>query len=264
MTQEIFEEELDPWLRYDQLPGALPSDHEISASKPTGYYPDARTKPQAPYDRAEDQADARGYIQDLFPQEPFHRAERIDQHPFLHVSATWTPSPDGNGRRTGTQDPLLCGPARPDTVLLSLFEYRGAGTGNTRYMDVPDGRVFPEYGSQDGSSWIYYQDADAAIARLDTTGSPLPSDPSQNPTAQSTSRKLPPGPTHGWTSVPVVNDKQTQIDKALRDLRQQKSPHQDRKANSTYAGQTYSQRTASVTQAAGPGSGQVDDPWRDR
>ena len=59
----------------------------------------------------------------------------------------------------------------------------------------------------------------------------------------------------------MINVKQLEVDKATRLLKQQKSPHQDRKSNSTYAGQSYSQQTSNVTQQ---GAGAIDDPWRER
>jgi hypothetical protein len=255
----IYEPDVDPYARYDQLPGGIRNDHAITTAVPTGYYPDARQNPGAPlYQGAADAEYNAG-----FPVEMFDCSERLDQHPAMHVAATWTPSPDGNGRRTGTRDALESGPARPDTMLLSLFEYRGAGTGRTRYMDVPDGREFSPYGSQDGSEWVPYQDAAAALAPLDTSQSPVPQDPSQPPRAQSTQYRLPPGPSHGWTSTPVANVREVDNRKATKQLRQQKSPHQDRLANSTYAGQTYSQRTATVQQAGAAGQA-VNDPWRER
>lgn len=259
MHNEMFEVPQQPGLRYGTRPGRSDSDHEITTAVPTGWYPDARTTVQAPYDRAADQAGATGYVPDAFAfGTMFAGAEKIDQHPMMHVSATLTAS-DANPRRTGTRDPLLSGPARPDTLLISVFDYRGAGTCRTSYMDVPDGRRFPAYGSQDGSSWTYYEDPAAAVAPYDPSGSPVPADRSISPTAQPTWRKLAPGPTHGWTSVPAVNNKAADNAKTGK-LRQQKSPHQDRRANNTYAGQTYSQATAPVSQRI---QGEVNDPWRE-
>ena len=251
---DMFEQVQDPWTRMDQRPAGVPGDHAITTAAPTGYYPDARTSCDVPY------AEKPVYEYETAPVEIYDGATKLDQHPMMHVTATWTPAPDGNGRRTGTRDPLESGPARPDTLLLSLFSYRGAGTGNTKYMDVPDGRVFSQYGTQDGASWLYYQDIAQALAPY-VPGAPAPVDTSQTATAQNTMYKVPPGPAHGWTSIPVVNVKQLEVDKATRLLKQQKSPHQDRKSNSTYAGQSYSQQTSNVTQQ---GAGAIDDPWRER
>jgi hypothetical protein len=263
---DMFEVQEDPYLRYGSYPGQITDSNgqrnpqEISKAAPTGYLPDARTTPQTPYDRARD---VTGILElRSAPVQVLDSAELVDQHPFLHVTATIT-ADDCDPRKTGTRDPMLSGPARPDTVLLSLFEYRGAGTSNTKYKDVPDGRVFSPYGSQDGSTWLPYQDASIAVAALDTRNSPAHADPSRNRTAQPTGKRLPPGPSHGWTSVPVVNVKAADNLKSTKLLRQQQSPHQDRKANSTVAGQTYGQRTASVrnTRPVGPAVSSEEMWW---
>jgi hypothetical protein len=259
----MFETLEDPYLRVDSYPGQItdsngrPNPQEITKSRPTGYLPDARTTPQAPYNRARDVATV--LEPRVFPVQLLDVATAVDQHPFMHVTATIT-AQDCGARRTGTRDPMLSGPARPDTVLLSLFNYRGAGTDNTKYKDVPDGRVFSPYGSQDGSSWISYQDAEAATAPLNTQRSKVPADPSQPPTAQRTERRLAPGPSHGWTSVPVINAKEWENSKS-RILAQQQPPHQDRRANSTVAGQTYGQRTASVRNSAQVGAFSGEEMW---
>jgi hypothetical protein len=243
--------------------GGRPAPMEVFRSRPTGYLPNADGVPQRALIDAQ-----RGipgsvyeYSDGRFPPELLDASERIDQHPFMHVTATITVA-DDNPRKTGTRDPMDCGPARPDTVLLHLHEYRGAGFSNTKYSDVPDGRKFSPYGSQDGSTWVQYQDATAVISPLDLSQSPARDDPSQNRTAQPTQGRMAPGPSHGWTSVPLHNVKAADNLKSTRQLKQQKSPHQDRKANSTILGQTYSQRTSTVRQAgtAGPTPG-ADEMW---
>lgn len=236
---------------------------ELFPARPTGYLPHTDDLPQVPYDRAWNVQDTPEYSDSAFPVELLDSSEVLDQHPFMHVTATIT-APDDGPRRTGTRDPMDSGPARPDTVLLSLFQYVGAGTNSgNRYMDVPDGRTFSPYGSQDGSTWTVYQDAAEALAPLDTSEYPAPHDPSQNRKAQRTLAAIAPGPAHGWTEVPVVNDKQAINDKGKRQGFKQLPPKQDRKANSTVAGQTYSQVTATVTQSSsvqGATSG-PDNQW---
>lgn len=264
---EMFTVPEDPGYETGAFPGAVTNidgstdPQEITRARPTGYLPDARTMPQIPYDRVRDTQGIVEWSDSRFPPEILDQSELLDQHPMMHVTATITAA-DSAMRKTGTRDPMNSGPARPDTVLLSIFNYTGAGTDRTTYMDVPDGRVFSPFGSQDGSSWTIFQDATASLTGFNNTGQPVPIDPSMTATAQPTLARMAPGPSHGWTSIPVVNDKQMQNDKALHLLKQQQSPHQDRKANSTVAGQTYSQRTASVHQAAaaGPTPG-ADAAW---
>lgn len=266
-SNEVYQLELNPDLRDASYPGAIvnangtPNPQEINPAAPTGYLPDARTVPQAAYDRDQDTSGIVEY-DPTFPVEPLDSAETVDQHAFMNVTATIT-ADDDDPRKTGTRDPMVSGPARPDTVLLSLQNYRGAGTDNNKYMDVPDGRTFPLYGSQDGTTWTVYENAQDATAPLDTSQSPVPDDPSQNVRAQSTWNVLKPGPAHGWTSVPVVNVKAADNLKSTKQLRQQQAPHQDRKANSTVAGQTYSQQTASVSQSQGhvAVAPNADDQW---
>lgn len=264
---ELFTVPEDPGYETRAYPGAITNidgsadPQELTAARPTGYLPDARTMPQVPYNRARDLQVPMEYCDSRFPVEMLDRSELLDQHPMMHVTASITVA-DDNPRRTGTRDPMISGPARPDTVLLSLFQYTGAGTDNNKYMDVPDGRSFSPYGSQDGSTWVIYQDATAALASFNDTGSKVYEDPSRTPSAQPTLSRMSPGPSHGWTSVPVVNVKQYENNKSVQ-LKQQLPPHQDRKANSTVAGQSYSQRTQSARQAAGTAgpSPAADQAW---
>lgn len=274
-ANEAYHTHVDPYLTQGGYPGYIADSNgtvnpqELNPVRPTGYLPNADDYPQVPYDRAADLMDVLEY-DPRFPVEPLDSSESVDQHPFMHVTATITVA-DDDPRKTGTRDPMISGPARPDTILLNLFEYRGAGTDNNKYMDVPDGRTFSPYGTQDGSTWLMYQDPYEALAPLNqaqglaewtAAGRAAPSDPSQNLPAQQTVRTVAPGPAHGWTEVPVVNVKQEANDKATRWLKQQQAPHQDRKANSTYAGQTYSQRTATVTQAQGSNTASgPDNQW---
>lgn len=169
--------------------------------------------------------------------------ERVDQHPWLQVSATWTPMPDTE-RPSGHDDPLADGPPQPTLRMLQLFYARAQGTMSTRFLDVP-GRKFPPNGSQDGSSWAYYQDPARAMAAYDPA-------PGQDEMPDSL-RALPPSPAHGWTEQPAYNAKERENTKSLRDLKQQAKPHQDRLAPSTYAGQSYSASTAHAGATQVPG-----------
>lgn len=201
--------------------------------KPTGYYPDMVGERSRDYVSDHDVLTYGGT--DVCRHEVVSPYERVDQHPFVQVDATWWPGRQ-SGRLDGRNDPLVDGPAAPVLRMLGLFYQRAAGTSNTRFMDVP-GRTFPANGSQDGVSWAYYQDARLAMAPAPADGSPAPD----------SLRAISPSPTHGWTVRPVVNIKQAELNKA-KQLRQQKSGRQDRLATATAAGQTYSQRTAHVGQ----------------
>lgn len=202
---------------------------------PTGYYPDLYGERSRDYPSTSEVLDygpdggnrpARGQVGD--------RSEAVDQHPFVQVDQMWTPPMQG-ARKDGLQDPAADGPARPTLRLLQLFYARAQGTSATQFLDVP-GRRFPTNGSQDGATWVYYQDARTAMAPMNPDG-----------TAPDSLRSLPPSPAHGWTVRPVVNASEAETRKAAT-LRQQRLPHQDRLAPATAAGQTYSQRTAVVGQ----------------
>jgi hypothetical protein len=58
-----------------------------------------------------------------------------------------------------------------------------------------------------------------------------------------TLRALPPSPAHGWAVRPLVNA-QAAINAKTASLVQQAPPKAELLANSSYAGQTYSQTTA--------------------
>lgn len=186
------------------------------------------------------------------PVQMFDVSEKLDQHPFLQVSARWLPSQLGNGRKDGLHDPLTDGLPAPVLRLYSNHYFRRSGTSRSRYMDVPDGRRFPVTGSQDGASWTYYQDAK-------TASEPYQPDPTSGYHKDSFT-KLRPGPAHGWSNIPVMSGPALKL-KQDADLRmQQKAVGQNRLANSTYAGQTYSQQTRHV---ANPVPGTVPS-WRGR
>lgn len=227
--------DMDPERRLDYNPiGGQP--------RPTGYYPDMYGSRQM---RAT-----------VYPVEPYgvnvlrrqvgDVAVMNDQHPYLQVDATWWPAPAA-GRRDGAHDPLTDGPARPTVRNLQLFYMRAQGSSDTRFLDVPDGRRFSPYGTQDGVTTAYYQDPVAQMTPADAAG-----------LAPDSLKQLPPGPPHGWTSIPAVNATAFNVHKS-RVLQQQTNPHQDRLANATASGQTYSQRTAHVQRTAG-----ATPSWRPR
>lgn len=197
--------------------------------KPTGYYPDLVGERSRDYVTTSPVEDYGGRPARL---EVGSKFEAVDQHPFLQVDQLWTPPQQGE-RKTGQDDPAADGPPRPTIRLLQMFYARAQGTDRTQFDNVP-GRRFPTNGSQDGSSWTYYQDAAVAMAPLGADGK-----------APDSLRAIPPSPAHGWTVRPVVNATAAEVRKAAT-LRQQQTPHQDRLAPATAAGQTYSQRTALV------------------
>lgn len=216
---------------------------------PTGYFPD-RSWPQ------QGQVTDSPVYDELYGParyESLDGAESVDQHPYLQISATWTPPADVP-RPSGRDDPLTDGPAAPTLRLLGLFYQRAQGSDQTHYLDAP-GRRFPSNGAQDGASWAYYQDSRLAM---------LPYNPADDAGGEmpDTLQALPPSPAHGWAAQPAVNSRQAELDK-MRVLKGQRPPHQERLANSTYAGQSYSARTAHVgaRQAARGGS---TPSWRTR
>lgn len=169
--------------------------------------------------------------------------EQVDQHPWLQVTSSWTPAPNLE-RPDGRNDPLTDGPAQPTPRQLSMYKRTAGGTSVTRYLDAP-GRVFPSNGSQDGSTWTYYADAQR---QLD------PYNPNPGETEMPDSlRALPPSPAHGWTERAVFNAKEADNDK-MRQLHQQQGPHQDRLASSTYAGQSFGADTTHIGTQVSAGS----------
>ena len=206
---------------------------------PTGYFPD-RSSPQ------QGRADWSPVWDDTYGPSRFEAVggELVDQHPYLQVSATWQPYPEDE-RPSGHDDPLADGLPAPTPRLLSLWFMTARGSSRDQYDDVP-GRQFPQNGSQDGCTWVYYQDPVRALAPYD----PAPDSGGQMP---DTLRALPPSPAHGWASQPVMVAQQWDRMK-MDSLPQQRGVNQNRLANSTYAGQSYGSRTAHVGDL---GSGQT-------
>lgn len=210
---------------------------------PTGYYPDVRGQIQQPITIGP-------VFDDLYrttvvgANDP---GETVDQHPWLYVTQTWTP-PENFERPSGVQDPLTDGPPQPTIQNLALHYRRESGTQVTAYYDAP-GHTFPRNGSQDGAAWTYYQDPTRAL---------MPYDPAQTDGGQmpDTLRSIPPSPAHGWAMRPLVNA-QAAINAKTAALVQEQPGKQERLANSTYAGQTYSQTTARAGQAGGGSYGTV-------
>lgn len=227
--------------------------------KPTGYYPDFNADRQGCF-----YPDDEGYPANLVVDPngtpggrnvPFgfgSDADSVDQHPMGHISATWTPDVEGNGRPSGYADPLVDGPPAPEFFNVGLHYHRESGASRTSFMDVPDGRRFSPFGTQDGAATIYYVDANRSLA-------PYAPDPKTGEQPDSY-RQIAPGPAHGWSEIPVVHSTRQDVDK-LRLLKQQKNVKQNRLANSTYAGQTYSASTAHVGNPAG---GASVPSWRSR
>lgn len=217
----------------DLNPQATVYTYPDGSPAPTGLHPDmtgVNQRPASLYSQVYDDQ-----YRDWGTVGPF-TDESIDQHPYLQVSATWTPPPAGP-RRDGRDDPLTAGPPRHEPRLLGMFQRATAGNSISRLMDVP-GHTFPTTGSQDGASTTWYVDPGVAMA-------PYTIDPvtGQQPDSLKT---VPPSPAHGWTAQPVFNVKATENRKALSELRQQTGNRGDRLAASTYAGQSYSARTAYV------------------
>jgi hypothetical protein len=215
--------DIDVSVRWDHNPQDLPA--------PTGYYPNRKNAQQGVVTASPVMA-----YRDPARREVGDQSEAVDQHPFLEVAATWQRA--SYEHRDGRNDPLAAGLPTPVIRLLQLFYQRAQGSSDTRFLDVP-GRVFPPYGSQDGVSWAYYQDARLAMAPADANGQ-----------AADSLRALPPSPAHGWTSIPAINATQAEVRKSGV-LVQQHTPHQDRLSNATAAGQTYSQRTAHLPRTTG-------------
>lgn len=220
----------------DSRPDMRTTTTNDGVPQPTGYFPD-RSNPQQGQVTTSPLFEAmyadRGTIDPV-------EVQRVDQHPWLQVDATWTP-PVAGPRRDGRNDPLTSGPARPTPRLLGLFFNYTQGNSHTGLDDVP-GRKFNRYGSQDGASTVWYADPSRQMA-------PYQPDPAtgQNPDSL---RSILAGPAHGWTAQPVFNVKAVENAKALQ-LLQQQPGRNDRLAPSTYAGQTFSNQTTKVANPAG-------------
>lgn len=203
-----------------------------------GYYPNVRNQLQKPVVGNRPNAAIVGSTGDLYQatviQDSLHGAERIDQHPMLHVSATWTPYPE-NERPSGRIDPMVDGPSQPELMDVSTHYNRRQGTSVTAFLNAP-GIKYPTTGNQDGVSWTYVQSpvlAEAAYGSQNMVNGEMPD----------TIRAMAPSPPHGWTEQPVLNSQQENNIKAAK-LKQQQPGKQERIANSTYAGQSFGARTA--------------------
>lgn len=263
---EMMSKVLDPSLRLSTKPKQIQPVTETAAigwgPAPTGYYPDRNPEHlgtvRNDYKVTEAHNSPGG---PRIPVEPLNTAERVDQHPFVQVDATWTPLPSGlNGRQDGRHDPLTDGLPQPTVRLFGTYWYPRSGTSRTRYMDVPDGRTFPGVGSQDGQTWTYYVDTATAAGPYDPVTEGSSNGAGQNADSL---RALPPSPAHGWTEIPVVSGPELMRRQNKKIKGQQQYVTQNRLANSTYAGQTYSQQTSHVRNPSGATS-VVNDPWRER
>lgn len=171
----------------------------------------------------------------------------IDQHAYLYAAATWT-APEQGPRKTGTHDPLTDGPTQENLRWLKRYQRTMQGSTNTRFQDRPD--YGPQQGGrrQDGVSWVYQPMAQPAMvpytpALLDEDGE-MPD----------TWRAVPPAPAHGWSARPAFAE-QEKINRKSRAVPGMRNPHQDRLANSSYAGQSYSAQTRHVRNPAGSTGG---------
>ncbi len=163
----------------------------------------------------------------------------VDQHAWLYTPATITAPPQGP-RKTGRVDPLEDGPTHDDLRHLRMYQRRMVGTSTTRFQDRPDyGPAQP--GRQDGVSWTYYGSPTRALQPYDPA---LCDESGQMP---DTWVAIPPASARGWAAIPAVQE-QEKINSKGRATRQQRPPHQDRLANSSYAGQSYSAQTKHVAQ----------------
>lgn len=239
--------------RPNQIRPVLQQTADDWGPAPTGYYPDRNAdnigQVYNDYPVMEPNGSAGGAV---VPTTAVN-AERVDQHVFMQVSGTWVPitHEQGNGRPTGRHDPRTDGPAAPVPRILSTWYYRGSGSQRTAYMDVPDGRRFPRTGSQDGSSTTWYQSIAAALAPYNVDPAAYDAKRPEESTAMPDSlTAIPAGPNHGWSAIPVSTGPMI-VRNQTRRRRQQKNVGQNRLANSTYAGQTYSQSTAHVANASG-------------
>lgn len=237
-TEDFYDKPLD-MQQVGRRTGMTPS----GVPAPTGYYPHVRGQIQYPI--------TIGPVYDELYRPTVVGAndpgEKVDQHPWTYVTQTWTP-PENDIRPSGVQDPLTDGPAQPTIRDLALHFRRSAGTSVTAYYDAP-GHIFPKNGSQDGAAWVYYQDPTRALMPYDTAqavGGQMPD----------TLRAVPPSPPHGWASRPLVNAQQA-INTKTALLVQEQPGKQERLANSTYAGQTYSQTTARAGQYSAQVAGTV-------
>lgn len=254
---EMFSPRKNPNTRLNAAPNRIQPVNQTTANTwgtaPTGYYPDFNQEVQGQayndYDVIEPNGSSGGPV---VPTTAVN-AELVDQHVFTQVSGTWTPltHEQGNGRPTGRFDPQTDGPTEPTQRLFSNWYYRGAGNSRTAYMDVPDGRKFPNTGAQDGSSTTWYQSIQAAMAPYNIDPAAYSSAQPYDSTAMPDSlSSIPSGPSHGWSAIPVASG--THINRVQTAKRKgQKSVGQNRLAQSSYAGQTYSQSTAHISNPKG-------------
>lgn len=236
-TEDLYAQPL-PEVVANRRTGAMPD----GMPTPTGRYPNisgSRTGPTP--------VGGNVVFDDLYPAGvnagSLDWTERVDQHSYLQVSATWTPAPNDR-RPSGRQDPLTDGPPQPFLDDLSVWFNTRQGTSVTAFLDAP-GIQYPATGQQDGASWTYLQSTGLALenytpSRLDPGTGQMPD----------TLRALPPSPPHGWAEQPPTKSQQENNAKAAA-LVQQQPGKQERIANSTFAGQSFGQRTLHVGEATG-------------
>ncbi len=152
-----------------------------------------------------------------------------DRHMFVHQGTETT------GRSSGIHDPLADGPVRPSLRMLMVDHRRESGTDATRTYD-PRRPKYSRFGTQDGFAtrvWggtpgffmAYGQRGSGESVGSDTSGAVM----------------LPATVSHGLHTH-TVNQRRTTA-KNYRSTPQMVPGRQDRLANSTRAGQSYSQTT---------------------
>jgi hypothetical protein len=144
------------------------------------------------------------------------------------------------GRESGIHDPLPDGPVRPSLRLLLTGWRRESGTDSTRNFD-PKRRGYIPVGWQDGSPTRIWGGTPGFFQAYGSrgTGELLEADSSGN--------VMIPGSTPHGLHTHTVNPRRNTL-KTYRDTPQMRPGRQDRLANSTRAGQSYSQTT--VTQGS--------------
>lgn len=254
---EMITQMRNPQKRLNAAPNRIQPVTQSTANSwgpaPTGYYPDFNQETMGQASNDYPVHEPNGSPGGPIVPTTAVNAEKVDQHVFTQVSGTWTPMThaQGNGRPTGKHDPQTDGPGQPEQRLLSTWYYRGSGNQRNSYMDVPDGRTFPATGSQDGASTTWYQSIQAAMAPYNIDPAAYSNtDPYGSTAMPDTLSSIPSGPSHGWSAIPVASGTKLHRLQTAKRVGQQ-NVGQNRLAQSSYAGQTYSQSTAHVQNPKG-------------
>lgn len=235
LFKQIRQRRLNPQQRLDHQPGGRPA--------PTGYYPN-----NVGHLPIEGTFHAEPGEEPYLPRVQGGKLNgQIDQHPWMYTAATVTAPPQGP-RKSGRIDPLEDGPTHEDLRHLKMYQRRMVGTSTTRYQDRPDYGP-KQIGRQDGVSYVYWASPDRAMLPYD----PQLLDPRTGEMPE-TWVAIPPAPARGWSARPVYAE-QEKINAKAKAVPGHRTPHQDRLANSSYAGQSYSAQTAHVRNPSQQGGG---------